>query len=167
MTSRLRAFGPPFLFAALFAGVLPWWIACPGGGPGARLCLLRAAGGGLAAILGAVLCARAALLSLRYAGTPLHPFATPKRLLLQGPYGRTRNPYYLGILTMIAGEALAWWSAALLVYALLLALAFHVLVVAVEEPRLRRRLGEVYDLYRARVPRWLPARRGARGPGTG
>jgi len=37
-----------------------------------------------------------------------------------------------------------------------LALGFHVLVVAYEEPRLVKRFGTAYQDYRNDVPRWIP-----------
>ena len=37
-----------------------------------------------------------------------------------------------------------------------LAVAFHLLVVGYEEPRLRRRFGEPYEAYRRTVSRWTP-----------
>jgi protein-S-isoprenylcysteine O-methyltransferase Ste14 len=32
----------------------------------------------------------------------------------------------------------------------------HLFVLFYEEPTLRKQFGEEYDLYRARVPRWIP-----------
>ena len=39
---------------------------------------------------------------------------------------------------------------------LLLLLYFHVVLLRVEEPELRRRFGSKYDDYCDRVPRWFP-----------
>jgi len=44
----------------------------------------------------------------------------------------------------------------LLVYAGVLAVAFHLLVIGYEEPRLRARFGEQYEAYRRTVSRWIP-----------
>ncbi|MDP3939381.1 MAG: isoprenylcysteine carboxylmethyltransferase family protein [Deltaproteobacteria bacterium] len=152
----VRFFGPPVLVAFLLAGAIPGWIA----GCGPRACLLSVTGlaGMAVGLLGALICVTAATRFVRFGETALHPFATPRRLLLQGPYGRARNPFYLGILMMVAGEALVWRSAALGMYGVGLAIVMHLFVVGVEEPRLRRAFGDAYDLYRARVPRWLPVR---------
>ena len=161
MTSRLRAFSAPLVVIALLAGAIPGWVT----GGEARGYLLSPAGiaGALLGLAGALLCFRASTLFLRFGESALHPFASPRRLLLQGPYGRVRNPFYLGVLLIVLGEAAYWRAGALLLYALGLALALHAFVVLVEEPRLKRLFGDAYDLYRARVPRWVPARRGGSG----
>lgn len=67
-----------------------------------------------------------------------------------------RNPIYIAALLIVLGEAWLFLSVDLLLYAGLLAVAFHVLVVAYEEPRLRAQFGLQYDDYRRRVSRWIP-----------
>jgi protein-S-isoprenylcysteine O-methyltransferase Ste14 len=62
---------------------------------------------------------------------------------------------YLAVLSMVVGEALAFGSASLGVYAAALGLAFHAFVVLYEEPTLGRMFGEEYAAYRRMVPRWL------------
>jgi protein-S-isoprenylcysteine O-methyltransferase Ste14 len=44
----------------------------------------------------------------------------------------------------------------LIVYGVLLWLAFHVQVVAYEEPTLKLTFGREYEAFRAAVPRWIP-----------
>jgi len=44
-------------------------------------------------------------------------------------------------------------------WTLLVAVSFHLAVIAFEEPGLRNRFGEEYERYVAEVPRWLPRRR--------
>lgn len=88
-------------------------------------------------------------------GTPA-PIAPPKTLVVQGLHRFVRNPMYIGVLLIIAGQAWLFWSKALCVYAALLWVAFHLFVMAYDEPALRRQFGESYDKYRAAVPRWIP-----------
>lgn len=88
-------------------------------------------------------------------GTPA-PWDPPRRLVTTGPFGRVRNPIYLGVLTMLVGEAIVFGSQALLAWALVAALGFHLAVVLYEEPGLRARFGDEYERYMAAVPRWLP-----------
>jgi protein-S-isoprenylcysteine O-methyltransferase Ste14 len=59
---------------------------------------------------------------------------------------------------VMAFLALAAWfnSLALLTYAFVAWLAFHLFVVFYEEPRLARRFGDRYDAYRRDVGRWVP-----------
>lgn len=88
-------------------------------------------------------------------GTPA-PIDAPNRLVVRGLYRFTRNPMYLGVLTVLLGWAVSFRSTALAVYALAVATCFHLFIILYEEPHLLREFGSDYDLYRARVGRWLP-----------
>ena len=88
-------------------------------------------------------------------GTPA-PIDAPKRLVVRGLYRVTRNPMYVGVLTVILGWAVLYRSRALALYALAIWCCFESFVLLYEEPHLRRVLGSEYDAYRARVGRWLP-----------
>ncbi len=94
-------------------------------------------------------------------GTPA-PTDPPVVLVASGPYRYTRNPMYIGILAIIAGELLIYADRALLYYLLLLAAVFHTFVVAYEERVLRRQFGASYQRYRDEVPRWIPKPAGLR-----
>ena len=88
-------------------------------------------------------------------GTPL-PLDAPSRLVVRGLYRFTRNPMYVGVLTVICGWAVLYRSAALAGYALSVCLCFHVVVVLYEEPHLRRVFGREYEDYCNDVRRWVP-----------
>lgn len=88
-------------------------------------------------------------------GTPA-PLLPPRHLVARGLYRWIRNPMYLLYTVVIAGEALAYRSWALLVYGVAFWLLAHLYVVHVEEKQLRRRFGEAYHAYCRRTPRWLP-----------
>lgn len=90
-------------------------------------------------------------------GTPA-PIDAPGRLVVRGLYRHTRNPMYLGVLTVILGWLLAYQTAGLLIYFLCVAVGFHLAVVLYEEPTLSRKFGEEYAAYRQAVGRWLPRR---------
>ncbi len=98
-------------------------------------------------------------------GTPA-PVAEPERLVVTGVFRSVRNPGYVAVLAMIAGQALIFGSTALLGYTAAVALAFHLFVVLYEEPHLRRKFGSDYQDYYRRVPRWLPRRRAAGDDGN-
>jgi protein-S-isoprenylcysteine O-methyltransferase Ste14 len=89
----------------------------------------------------------------------LAPWSPPRRLVVVGLYRKTRNPMYLGVLTLVAGWALGFGSPLLAVYVLLLAAGFHRRVVRHEEPWLARRFGAEWTAYAGTVPRWLPRHR--------
>lgn len=88
-------------------------------------------------------------------GTPA-PVAPPRHLVINGPYRWVRNPMYVAVLAMTLGQALVLGSVVVLLYAALLALAFHLFVTLYEERALTERFGEEYAAYRRRVSRWLP-----------
>ena len=85
----------------------------------------------------------------------LAPWAPPKHLVTTGLYRYSRNPMYVAVATMLMGWALAFASPRLAIYAVVVAVAFHLRVVFNEEPWLARTHGAAWDEYRARVPRWL------------
>jgi len=90
-------------------------------------------------------------------GTPA-PIDAPKVLVVRGLFKYVRNPIYIGVILVILGWVIYFASRAILVYALAVALAFHLFVVLVEEPSLRRQFGESYEIYRRSVRRWLPGK---------
>ena len=86
----------------------------------------------------------------------LAPWAPPRQLVVVGLYRYARNPMYVAVLTIVLGWGLAYTSAALGLYALILAPTFHLRVVLHEEPWLRRQFGTDWSRYATTVPRWLP-----------
>jgi len=100
-------------------------------------------------------------LTVQRAGETLSPVARPERLVTTGAFALTRNPMYLGVVLTAAGVALLAGSPVAAGYTGLLWLTYHVVVVAVEEPKLRAAFGAEYDRYCEQVRRWVPARRTA------
>jgi protein-S-isoprenylcysteine O-methyltransferase Ste14 len=88
-------------------------------------------------------------------GTPA-PIDAPKKLVVRGLYHYTRNPMYVGVLTILLGWTVLFNAPGLLIYALCVGLGFHLFVVFYEEPHLQKLFGSSYEEYRARVGRWLP-----------
>lgn len=85
----------------------------------------------------------------------LAPWAPPTRLVRVGLYRASRNPMYIGVLTILLGWALAYESRGLWYYLAAVAVAFHLRVVFGEEPWLAKTHGEEWAPYRREVPRWL------------
>jgi protein-S-isoprenylcysteine O-methyltransferase Ste14 len=88
-------------------------------------------------------------------GTPA-PIDAPKRLVVRHLYHYSRNPMYVGVLTVILGWALLFRSLEVILYALVVGTCFHSFIRLYEEPHLRRGFGEEYEDYCTRVGRWLP-----------
>jgi len=85
----------------------------------------------------------------------LAPWSPPKNLVVVGLYRLSRNPMYVGVLTILFGWALWFMSRNLLVYALSFVVIFHLRVVLFEEPWLERTHGDEWAHYKARVRRWF------------
>ncbi len=88
----------------------------------------------------------------------LAPWAPPRSLVTTGPYRFSRNPMYVAVLLILCGWAAGFASLALWVYAIAIAVAFHLRVVMYEEPILAATQAATWSAYRARVPRWLRLR---------
>ena len=95
------------------------------------------------------------LLLMSQRRTGLLPGQETRAILERGPFGFSRNPLYVGLVTLHLALALLWPS--------LWALAFVPLVVAglwwgaivPEERYLRAKFGDEYAAYCNRVRRWL------------
>ena len=92
---------------------------------------------------------------LRGRGTPA-PFDAPREFVAAGPYRYVRNPMYVGGLFLLAGFGLVEHSVSILVMALVLLVAVHLMVVFYEEPTLRKSFGASYIKYCKSTRRWLP-----------
>lgn len=160
MTLTLRNVAVNGLYYAGTVGVLPaaaLWAQARWWGLGKFSWSLRAMGMALV-LAGAVLQVWSiVLLQTRGWGTP-SPATPPVRFVSEGPYAWVRNPINLGESLLFLGLA-AWFSAwVLLLYSVLAWLAFHVFIIAWEEPRHRRLYGNEFVGYCVRVSRWLPYR---------
>ncbi len=150
------------------AGLVPYWIrGAMGAAPAGPL--LRALALVLA-LAGLSIYSWCAFDFARAAGTPA-PIDPPKELVARGLYRYCRNPMYIGVLSLIAAQALYFASPGTLLYAALLFLGFHSFVLLYEEPTLARSFGAAYQRYLASVPRWIPRLRprvlGSRRPDAG
>jgi protein-S-isoprenylcysteine O-methyltransferase Ste14 len=135
------------------AGLLPWWLTRWEGLTRSTLLLSL---GTLAILAGvAVLLHAFARFALEGSGTPA-PVAPTRTLVVGGVYRFVRNPMYLAVIAIIAGQVLLFGSAALVVHALLATAAMAAFARLYEEPTLARRYGASYEDYRRNVPGWLP-----------
>jgi protein-S-isoprenylcysteine O-methyltransferase Ste14 len=86
----------------------------------------------------------------------LGPPDPPKDLVVVGLYRYVRNPMYLSVATLLAGEVLLVQQLPLLLYFLIWFGFVNVFVLAYEEPALREKFGASYEQYTHSVGRWLP-----------
>jgi protein-S-isoprenylcysteine O-methyltransferase Ste14 len=155
-----RALGPvvnTLLFTIVVPGtvavLVPSWlisgVVWPRSGPLTWL-------GVLIILLGGVIYFRCAWeFAVRGLGTPA-PIAPTKFLVTTALHHYVRNPMYIGVALVIAGQAALFRSLHLVEYAAFMLLIAHVFVIFYEEPTLSRQFGKSYEEYRRSVPRWIP-----------
>ncbi len=85
----------------------------------------------------------------------LSPADPTRELVITGLYRYSRNPMYVGVITMLIGELIFFESKWLLVYTLIVFLAFNAFILVFEEPRLKNDFGAAYRDYCLRVNRWI------------
>jgi protein-S-isoprenylcysteine O-methyltransferase Ste14 len=88
-------------------------------------------------------------------GTPA-PIAPTKVLVVRGLHRYVRNPMYIGVALVIAGQAWLFHSLHIAIYLACMLAIVNLFVLFYEEPTLQRQFGDEYERYRARGPRWVP-----------
>ena len=110
--------------------------------------------GALLFVIGAAL-ASWGLVIFRKARTTTVPGRTSSKLVTGGPYRRSRNPMYVGLVLAYLGEAgllKQFWPIVLLP---LVVAYLNWAVIPIEEARLTEAFGAEYERYRALVRRWI------------
>jgi protein-S-isoprenylcysteine O-methyltransferase Ste14 len=108
--------------------------------------LLVAAGAGLSAYAAALFTAR---------DTTKDPYGQPVAFVTIAPYTFTRNPMYLGLMTILLGFAIFFFSPVMLMAPLGFFLVIDRMIIPREELALERTFGSAYLDYQRRVRRWL------------
>ena len=133
------------LAALYFAGALLGWQS----GPQFR-------GAGVAVIALGLAFSAWGVLTFRGAGTEVQPSSpTNKALVTHGPYALTRNPMYVGMVTITLGVALLVGAPLLFAAPVLLFLLDNFVIIPFEEAKMERQFGEAFRAYNARVRRWI------------
>jgi protein-S-isoprenylcysteine O-methyltransferase Ste14 len=141
--------GPPGWVAVYFpAWITRWQVAQQGWG-----WWLVAAG---MIAVGLVPLGESVVRFVRVGRGTLAPVVPTERLVVSGFYRYVRNPMYLGVLMLIAGQGVLFRSQALWGYLGYVAIGFHLFVLVYEEPTLRGKYGYEYDEFCRNVPRWVP-----------
>jgi protein-S-isoprenylcysteine O-methyltransferase Ste14 len=76
-------------------------------------------------------------------------------LVTSGPFGVTRNPMYLGILTGLIGLAVVLGTIAGFVAAAAFFLFVNFISIPYEEEKMERQFGDGFRAYKKRVRRWI------------
>lgn len=92
----------------------------------------------------------------RRVGTEVSPTSmTNCALVTSGPYRFTRNPMYLGLVTLALGIALWVGAWPMLLAPIGVFATTNWVHIPFEETKMRRQFGATYDAYIARVRRWV------------
>jgi protein-S-isoprenylcysteine O-methyltransferase Ste14 len=87
--------------------------------------------------------------------TTVKPFLESTALITTGVFRITRNPMYLGMVTMILGVAILLGSAGPFLVVPILGIIFQRVFINPEERMLAATFGERFRQYRRRVRRWI------------
>ncbi len=141
-------FGAPLLAAMVLEELLPLGPGLGGGG-------MRAVLVGLGLVVLGLVPFGLAVRRFLAAGTNIPTWEPSLALVEEGPYRCTRNPIYIGLVTVYFGLAVAMtsvWAVLLLPF---LVAVLHYGVVLREEAYLAAKFGDAYREFQKRVPRWL------------
>ena len=110
-------------------------------------------GVGLVSLGVLIVLASAGLFRLRK--TTLNPFGEPATVVQDGFYRFSRNPMYLGMLLVLAGNAIWLGNFLALLFAPVFVAIMSRYYIAREEQILDARFGDAYRAYCRRVRRWI------------
>jgi protein-S-isoprenylcysteine O-methyltransferase Ste14 len=144
---------PPPVWALIYvliAAAIGWWLGWPRV-PGLPIVAL-----GIAVVVAGLILPAWAIFLFRREGTEVSPTSPSNHTLVAaGPYRFTRNPMYLGLVTLTLGIAI-WvgaWSMLIVPFAVFATANW--VHIPFEETKMRRQFGATYDDYVGRVRRWL------------
>ncbi|HAV78728.1 MAG TPA: hypothetical protein DCX53_15370 [Anaerolineae bacterium] len=87
--------------------------------------------------------------------TTVDPHGSVSTIITEGPYRFSRNPIYLGLLSVLVGTPLVLGSMWGGVMGIVFIITMNHLVIKHEEVYLEKKFGDVYTSYKSRVRRWI------------
>jgi len=108
--------------------------------------IVVALGAGLSSFAAAIFTAR---------DTTRKPWGEPTAFVAMPPYTWTRNPMYLGLVTLLLGLAIFFESIAMLLAPAVFFAVIDRMVIPREEETMERLFGQDYAAYKDRVRRWI------------
>jgi protein-S-isoprenylcysteine O-methyltransferase Ste14 len=93
--------------------------------------------------------------TFKKARTNVSPYQPTTAIVASGPFGLSRNPLYIALISLLLGISLGvgtWWGIIILVPT---ALVLHYGIVLREERYLEQKFGVAYLEYKAKVRRYL------------
>jgi protein-S-isoprenylcysteine O-methyltransferase Ste14 len=95
-------------------------------------------------------------MSWRGRGTPL-PLDCPNKLVIEGPYKFVRNPMAIAGIGQGVCVGIILGSYVIVLYSIVGAFLWHLLVRPLEERDLENRFGKPYLEYKSRISCWIPS----------
>tara|TARA_A200000113_G_scaffold47072_1_gene38493 strand:- start:260 stop:694 length:435 start_codon:yes stop_codon:yes gene_type:complete len=92
---------------------------------------------------------------MRKMKTTFIPDGTPEVLISSGPFKFSRNPIYLGMLTVLVGVAFLMSSLSAIIIALVFGIIINFTWIAHEEKKLHELFSEDWKNYSSKVRRWI------------
>ena len=87
--------------------------------------------------------------------TTFIPDGTPEVLISSGPFKFSRNPIYLGMLTILVGAAFLMSSLSAIIIAFVFGIIINFTWIAHEEKKLHELFSEDWENYSSKVRRWI------------
>ena len=92
---------------------------------------------------------------MRKMKTTFIPDGTPEVLISSGPFKFSRNPIYLGMLTILVGIAFLMSSLSAIIIAFVFGIIINFTWIAHEEKKLHELFSEDWKNYSSKVRRWI------------
>ena len=92
---------------------------------------------------------------MRKMKTTFIPDGTPEVLISSGPFKFSRNPIYLGMLTILVGIAFLMSSLSAIIIAFVFGIIINFTWIAHEEKKLHELFSEDWENYSSKVRRWI------------
>ena len=111
---------------------------------------------GIAIVAVALFLMLSAVVVFRREGTEVNPTApTNRKLVTYGPYRFSRNPMYVGLVTVTLGIAIWVGAWPMLIAPITIFAILNWVHIPFEEAKMRRQFGATYDQYVKRMRRWV------------
>lgn len=85
--------------------------------------------------------------------------SSQKKLLIEGPFKFTRNPLYIGIVSIALGVVILFGSYTGLLLAIIFFFIWDLWLKYFEEKDLEKKFGKNYRKYKKNIPRWIGLKR--------
>ena len=92
---------------------------------------------------------------MRKMKTTFIPDGTPEVLISSGPFRFSRNPIYLGMLSILVGVAFLMSSLSAIIIAFVFGIIINFTWIAHEEKKLHELFSEDWENYSSKVRRWI------------